>query len=531
MSLLALLAQAGPRSRTLARQLPEAEGPEAARLWLEAADVFLALEDMDRVHEALTEGRACLGRGIAPGLRGELEWRLGQVSEVLGRPQDARTHYDAAADAFRADGSPADEAVARLRLAELTLYGEGAGHALRPVGEAIAAAREAGDKGVLLQALLLSGELHAEGGAYEDAVVRLKEVVRLAREQQGAYLQEELAAWIGLAEAHLALDDARAAIAAAQEAGPGLELAPTALLAARASGIVVLLMLEAGERGEELDKAIARARKAFADAMDRFAFARFLMRVGRRIEARDGPAAAIPWFAEAWNTVEKIPERFRTPPIAFALARAHADNGSWILADLAIEEALARVIEVNDLEGLRICTELGVTIAVNLEVPGLAIRRLVTLARARAAAGDNHGRTRSLIAAFEVALKSSHEDPRGVAEELMDALREGGPGQVGPDELVELARLMSFSGFADLAQELHEAEATRAMMLGRPHDTARHLVAAARACWRDGRDDEGEELFKRAMNLALTLGLKEVDGIRLDTSGMRSRGGAVDDEG
>lgn len=517
MNPLAALAQAGPRARTLAQRIAEADGADVAPLWLEAAEAFVVLGDHVQVHACLTEARAHLRRGQGWTLRGDVEWRLAQTSEVLGRLSDAMTHYEAAADIFRREDAIADEAIARLRLAEVTFRESGAGAALRAALDAVLAARQAGDRGVLVAALLLAGELLAEGGAYEDAIVRFNEALRLAGEAEGGFAEDEVRARIGLAECHLALDDSPRALEMAQAAGPGLELAATTTLQARAAGLVVMLMLDARVKGDELANAIAKARQAYVTALDPIGLARFLMRIGQRVERHEGAATALPWLNEAWTTAAPLrDERIRATPIIYALARCHAELEAWVFADLAIEEALLRVTEVNDLEGLEICTEIGVTIAVNLDLPALAVRRLVALARARALNGDDRGRIRTLIAAFEAALKSKDMDVRGIAEELMDALRESGPLHLGPSEFRELAEQMSLSGSSDFARELYEREASRAMAEGRPHETARFLVAAARECWRLKLSDEGTEIFKRAMQLGVSLGLREVDGIRID---------------
>ncbi len=517
MRALELLAAPGGRSARLAAQLTAGEG--RAEDWLEACEALVGLGDLEVVLDVLDAAREVARHGGDRALRASIAWRLGQVSEALGRFADAGAHYESAAELFRLEGEPAEEAVALLRLSAVRLRAVGAGDALAPAAEAIAAARQADDDGLLAEGLVQLGELYGELGEHEAAIVRHAEVVRMAGRAGGGLEAIGARAAIGLAEARLALGDLQGAIAAGQLAGPWLELSDDAGVRARSIALLGLLQLttaaETGDAAEADAEATARAaRVAFLEAGDGFGLARFLMRAGQLAKRLHGPERAFPFFADAWEIARFTVDRVRSAPIAYALARCHADLERWVLADLAIEEALELVEASGDLEGLQICTELGVLAAISLDVPSLAIRRLLSLARARGRAGDARAETRGLVAALELAVSSGHEDPRGIASELMDAVRTTGGTHLGPGEFDELAGYLDKYGYFDLVLELLAMRAHQSMADDRLHDGARYFARAAKAAWRVPDRAAAEALLERVHAIATELGMEEVEGIR-----------------
>lgn len=516
-----LAAQGGRAARLAASLAAGGGGPEA---WLEAAEALIGLGSLEDVLDALDAAREAARHGGDRALRASIAWRLGQVSEALGRFADAASHYESAAENFRLEGEPAEESVALLRLSAMRLRAVGAGDGLGPAAEAIAAARQAGDEALLAEGLVQLGELYGELGEHEEAIVRHQEVVRMAARAGGGLEAIGARAAIGLAEGRLALGDLEGAIAAGQLAGPWLELSDDAGVRARSIALLGLLQLttaaETGAGGEADAEATARAaRVAFLEAGDGFGLARFLMRAGQLAKRLHGPERAFPFFADAWEIARFTPDRARSAPIAYALARCNADLERWVLADLAVEEALELTLASGDLEGLQICTELGVLTAVSLDVPNLAIRRLLSLARARGRAGEARAETRGLIAALELAVSSSHEDPRGIASELMDAIRTTGGTHLGPSEFDEVATYLDRYGYFDLVLELLAMRAHQAMADDRLHDGARYFARAAKAAWRVPDRAAAEALLERVHAIASELGMEDVEGIRFARSG------------
>jgi len=522
LSAIDLLLARGGRSAALARRLGEDDRTVAELL--DAAEVLAALTEFEAVQEVLSDARDLCRVGAHRALRADVEWRLAQIAEVFERFADAATHYEAAAEAFRAEREHAEEAIARMRLAEARTRAFGAGEALGAAKDAIPPARASGDLELVAKALIGWAELFAEVGAYEDAIVRLREAGRLAIET-GPHLETLAArAAIGESEARLALGDLPRAIDAAQRAGTHLELADDAHVKTRSLALLALITLSAASQGpltKEHEASIRAAREGFRQVGDLFGHARFLMRVGQQVKRLDGAADALPWLIDAWNAGRSLPERFRLAPLAFALSRCFADLERWVEADFIIEEALLLTEEVSDLQGLELCTELGVVIAIALDVANLATTRLMGLARARARMGDTRGETRSLLAALELASRNadSEVDIQGIAAELMDAVRRTGGEDLAPGEFAEVAQLMGYVDSPEFERELYEMRGHKAMADGRLHEGARSFALAAKATWRMRDRSDAGELLSRVIQIAKQLGITEVEGIRITGGG------------
>ncbi len=505
-----------------------AEGEMRAAWALAGADALLTAGARAEAYALLGVARDATRAGRARAMRGDVAWRQGVVAEALGRSGEAAGHFEVAADAFGQEGTAGDEALSRMRQAEAAFAATGAIDGLRAAQEAVDAARRAQAAVWLLEALALTGELYAELGEYEAAMLRFREVLRRAGEAQTAgepgVDAAALRAGVGVIEARLALgEDARAAETRAQLAA---EIAGAEAVTLRARLAVIDAVLQSAGAGldaagpdeaawrrltppdfpPQVARAIALCRSAHIFAR----IPRMLLQIGQRIERSEGFGAALPWLEAAAEEAAALSERLRLAPVHYALARCYGGLGRWVESDLAIAEALRRSEELGDLEGLRLCTELGVHIAVTIEVPNLAVRRLVGLARARGRGGDAAGRTRALVAAVEVARNYGLEDLRGVFEELMGALRETGAAHLAPAELSELARAMTRAEAADLAREAWELRAGLAALEGRRTEEARCLFEASQAAFLAGDQEDAEHLMERAAELAKLHGMREV---------------------
>jgi tetratricopeptide (TPR) repeat protein len=521
---LELLACLGEEAARVAERLASgaddgARGDETLGLALWGADAMLTAGDRPAAYALLGVAREATRRGAARAMRGDVAWRQGVVADALGRPSEAAGHFELAADAFGQEGAAGDEALARMRQAEAAFAAAGALDGLRAAREAVDAARRAGEVARVLEALTLTGELYAELGEYEEAMVRFREVLRRAAEAEEAGEPgiggHALRAGIGVVEARLALGEDERAAGTRGQLAPEEGLAEGMALRARLAVVDAILAAGRGalarlRAGGELPPEVARAAALCRSADISVRIPRMMLQIGQRVERLAGHAEALPWLELARQEAAGLSDRLRLAPVHYALARCYGGLGRWVEADIAIEEALRRSSEAGDVEGLRVCTELGVLIAVTIEVPNLAVRRLVGLARARASGGDEAGRTRALIAAVEVALRYGIEDLRAMFEELMGALRETGAAHVAPSELAELARLMTKAGAADLAREAWELRAGLARLEGRRTEEARCLFEASQAAVVGGELEDAERLMERAGQLARLLGLKEL---------------------
>lgn len=525
-----LLLPLGLRAAGYELAIAEAEargdGRALAEAWLAAGDALATIGRPERAVSVWEEavGAALTGanRRVVP----SIYWRLGQVTEGLGRLEAAVGWYERAADVFHREGEGADEAIARMALGRARFFLLGAGDARASAREAVAAAREAGDDGLLAESLGFSGEISLELGEVEEAVATLREAVRVNR--RAARQEGEIAACVALAEALVAGGEMLQAIRTLEAVETRIEAAEDVETRGRGLGLLAVFQLEAGHL-EEGTAALIKAREVLHAAGADLRHARLLVSCARRMEKLAGPRGALSAYAEAWLLAQHAREKFRLAPIAYALAACLFEVGEFVRADDVVGQALTLTNEACDLEGLAHCTELGVRIAVRLGAGKLALDRLLMLARARGRNGDHRGELRTLIGALSAASTVSEIDSGALAEEVVETLRRSGAEMLGSGEALLLADQLDGMRRVALARDVVALDGQFELNAGRPAEAARRFARAAQLALRVDDPEalaDATALFDRALAIGEARGLSEVQQWRADRTLVLERGAA-----
>ncbi|TNF28595.1 MAG: hypothetical protein EP329_17585 [Deltaproteobacteria bacterium] len=512
-----LLAALGPKGARLGYQLEVAQSEHddalAARILAEAGDA-LALEGQGRsaalaFEEAVTHAeRAGHARTL-----GDLYWRLGQVNEGLHRPAGAARWYDRAATVFADEGDTADQVMALQASARCRVMTEGPAEALRVLQDAIDLAR-AEDDGVLLAAAMEQAAEAAAALSYAtDALAKYREAVRLYTRENDDF--GRVRCTIGAAECELELGDHVRAIHTLAPVETELELGLDDATAGRGLALTARFYLEAGDR--------ERASELFEKALDLLGRggaigrrAHLVLAFGRVLERTDGPQRARPLYEAALADYERIKDRSRIGPAAYSLARCYFDAGDVVRADEAIDRALDVSQRLGDVEGLELCTELAVRIAVSMGQGKLALDRLRLAARVKGELGDYAGEVRYLLRALDATLAIPGLDPVVLADEFIEAVRRSGTRFLSADELDAIAEKLAKAERPDYAREITVLRAQSELDAGRAADAAEAFARAAGFAVRADAREEAGELWDQAIAIGTRIGLKEVGNWRID---------------
>lgn len=520
----AILAPLGLRGPLYLHALERAAGDpkRLGELWLEIGDALIAQQRVDKARFAWLAGLGVVEGSPSRSQASTFYWRLAQVAEAVRELGDAISWYDKAADAFAREGALADEAVARMSVARVTLHLHGAGLARQVAREAVGVARESGDPVLMARALELAGEVAFELGALDEALPALKDALRLFEDHQEESHRVQCA--VTLADALLETGQPLAALAALEVALPRLESHESLEVRGRGMGLLGLVNLDVGDYKGATDP-LEKAHEWLDAANAPLRRARLLVATARRIHTKVGAAEAKTLYEQAWRLAQGAAagDRFRLAPIAYALARCQHDLGDYVRADETIGLAIDLVQEAGDLEGLSRCVELGVRIAARLQAGKIALERLIILARTQARLGFVSRALNTLRNALEATMNLPDGDVPMVAAEYMDLARTNGVSSLGPTGAVEMAELLAKAELLPFAAELAALDADRQLGNGRLEDAARTFAVAAN--WlaihyhraRDGQARaEAVSLWDRGLELGERVGLPDVDGWRTE---------------
>ena len=491
----------------------EGDDAEAARLLAEAGDA-LAFEGHGRPAAATFE--EALAHAAAAGatrLQGDLAWRLGQIADALARPAQAASWYDRAARFFATEGALPDQVVALQAGARARAKTEGPAEALRILHEAVDLARTQGDDALLAGAMEQAAEAAAALSFVSDALAKYREALRLFTR-----LGDDLGrvrCTIGRAECELELGESVRALQTLAPVEAELDLGVDDEIAGRGLALLARFQLLAGDRtqaSEQFEQAVERFGRAGAAARR----AHLMLAFGRALQESDGPASALPLFQAAHLDYERLRDLSRVGPAAYSLARCYFEASDLVRADEAIDRALEVSQSLGDIEGLELCTELAVRIAVRMGQGKLALDRLRLAARVRGELGDPEGEVRYLLRALEATLAIPDLDSVVLADEFIEALRRSGTRLMRPDELRTMGEHLEAAGRPDHAREVLTLLAHAELEAGRPAEGARALAAAAGYALRADQPLEAGELWDQALAIGARLRLPEAEQWRID---------------
>lgn len=512
-----LLAALGPRGARLGYQLEVAqhEGDDgaAARILTDAGDA-LALEGDGRAavaafEEAVTHAdRAGQSRQL-----GDLYWRLGQVNEGLRRPVGAARWYERAAGVFASEGDVPDQVMALQASARCRIMTEGPSEALRLLQDAIDLARSQEDDALLAAAMEQAAEAAAALSYVTDALAKYREALRLfARSSDDI---GRVRCTIGVAECELELGDHVRAINTLAPVETELELGLDDATAGRGLALTARFYLEAGERERALEE-FKRALDLLARGGATARRADLMLAFGRSIEKTDGPQQAGALLQAALEDYERLGDRSRIGPAAYSLARCYFDAGDTIRADEAIDKALEVSQRLGDMEGLELCTELAVRIAVTMGQGKLALDRLRLAARIKGELGDFAGEVRYLLRALDATLAIPDLDAVVLADEFIEALRRSGTRFLVADELEEISDKLEAAQRPDYGREIMVLLAQAELEAGRPSGAATAFARAAGFAVRADEREEAGALWDQAIAIGVRIGMSEVGNWRID---------------
>lgn len=523
----AILAPLGLRGPLFMQALELATEPKKlASVWLEIGDALAAIGRADKARFAWLDGLAVAekaGRSAGP-LLSSFCWRLAQVAESMRELNEASGWYEKAADLFAREGDKADEAVARMAHARVTLHTNGAGLARQLARDAVAVARESGDRALFAKALEMAGEVSFDLGALDEAVPTLRDAMRLYDELGDEVGRVQAA--VALADALLELGQALPALAALEVAMPSLESHESLEVRGRGMGLLGLVNLDVGDY-KEATGPLEKAHEWLDAANAPLRRARLLVATARRVHRKVGPAESKTLYEQAWRLAQLAGagERFRLAPIAYALARCQHDMGDYVRADETIGLALSLVQESGDLEGMSRCTELGVRIAARLQAGKIALERLIVLARTQARLGFPARALKTLRNALEATMNLPDGDVAVVCAEYMDLARQKGVDVLGPTEALETAELLAHAELLPAASELAAMDADRQLANGRLAEAAKTFAMAANWSaihYHRAKDPmaraESVSLWDRGIELAEQVGLPDADGWKTERS-------------
>jgi len=506
------LAPLGPRGARLAYELDaarlEGRSAELARLLMDAGDALAAAgvprAAVGAYEAAFAEAEA---HPDARRVAGDAAWRAGQLAEATRRLVTAYGWYDRAAARFRADGAVADEVTALQASARCRIAVEGPVEALRLLTEAVALAREAADPSLFVSAMEQLAEVSSVLAHHDDAAARFREAARLYAELGDD--AGRVRATIGLAESELDLGDHVKAVHTLSEVEPEIELGLDDETTGRGLALIARFYLESGERtlaGERFVEAIDHLSRAGATTRR----AELMMAFGRKLRDIGDDIDVVPLFQTALTLFEETGDKHRMGPASYQLASAYYDAGILVRADQAIDRALALCQELGDIEGLDVCTRLGVKVAVRMGQGRLALERLKLAARVRGELGDHVGEVRYLFRSLEATMAVPDMDANAMADELMEALRRTGTRDLAPGELEEIAERLAGAECFHYAVEVMTVQATTDLEAGRREDAARAFGRAADLAVRADAREEASLLYDQAISLGAPLGLAEV---------------------
>jgi len=512
-----ILSALGPRGARLGYQLEtaQAEGDDAAaaRTLIEAGDA-LVLEGQGRsAAAAFEEAIGYADRDGDTRVLGGLYWRLGQTLEALHRPAAAARWYERAEAVFADEGNGPDRVMALQASARCRIMTEGPAEALRVLQEAIDLARGERDEGLLAAAMEQAAEASGALSFVDDALARYREAARLYTRLNDDF--GRVRCTIGAAECELELGDHVKAINTLAPVETELELGLDDATAGRGLALTARFYLEAGDRDE--------ASRQFEKALDLLARgnaigrrAHLMLAFGRVIEREDGPQRARPLYEAALADYERIKDRSRIGPAAYSLARCYYDAGEFVRADDAIDRALDVSQRLGDVEGLELCTELAVRIAVAIGQGKLALDRLRLAARVKGELGDFAGEVRYLLRALDATLAIPDLDSVVLADEFIEAVRRSGTRFLAGDELDAIAEKLATAGRPDYGREIMVLRAQAELDAGRHGDAAHAFARAAGFAVRADSRDEAGELWDQAIAIGSRLGMSEVGNWRVD---------------
>ncbi|MCA9516283.1 MAG: hypothetical protein KC635_15180, partial [Myxococcales bacterium] len=213
---------------------------------------------------------------------------------------------------------------------------------------------------------------------------------------------------------------------------------------------------------------------------------------------------------------ERLGDKQRIAPAAYTLAKAYLEASELVLADEAIEKALAICQELGDVEGLDVCTRLGVRVAIRMSQGKLALERLKIAARVRGQLGDYAGELRYLFQALEATFHHPDLDSMSMADEFIEALRRTGPWPLEQDEMPIVAERFVKADRPGHAQEAMTIQAAADLEAGNHEAAARSFARAAEFAVQSDSPDDAASLYDQAIAIAEEEGLPELDDWRLN---------------
>lgn len=514
----------GARGAHLAGRVESAERAgdheTAARLLLDAADALIGAQESRQALHALDAAAVHAAESRERRLAGEVQWRLGQLNEGLLRHAQAASAYERAADAFAAEGDVVDQVYALQGCARARSRTEGPEVALRTIGEAIDLARRADDDELLADAMELGAELAAALGLVDDAFARYREAGRL-RQRLGDSVGF-VRAVIGQAECELERGDHVRAINTLAPVETELEIGLDAETEGRGLALLARFHLHAGERTVATEH-FEKAQEVFERSGARGRQAALLLAFARQLESGGELGVATRLYEAALQLYQQLRDAGRIGPAAYSLARCYFERNELVRADLTIDEALDTCKRLGDVEGLELCTELGVRIAVRMGQGKLALERLRLAARVKGELGDYPGEVRYLMRALEATLAIPELDSAGLAEEFIEALRRSGTRFLAPGEGEAIAERLAEAERPEFGREIMAVQAQAAVDDGRLVDGARAFAHAATFAARGREWDEAMALWDQAIAIGAPIGLEEVATWRVDRGTFEGR--------
>jgi tetratricopeptide (TPR) repeat protein len=287
---------------------------------------------------------------------------------------------------------------------------------------------------------------------------------------------------------------------------------------ARAVGLIARFYLAAGDSdqaAENFQKALDLYGQIGADRRR----ARLMQAFARQMEGMADPQgkfSAIDMYRSALDVYIHIRDEARIGPAAYSLARCYFEVAEPLRADEAIERALDVCMRRGDMEGLEICTDLGVRIAVAMGQGKLAIRRIEMAARVKAEAGDYEGEVRFLLGALNASLNAPDLDSGHMADTFIESLRRTGTRFLGPAEPVEIAEQLDGAERPEYAKELMALVAAVEVDAGRLSEAAHAFDQAANYAVRADLRDEAGELWDQAIAIGERIRLPMTEDWRIN---------------
>ena len=513
------LAVLGPRGQALAERIERAELEgvrDTVPALMDAGDALAAAGQVDGCEAAYRAALACLSGEDGRGLRrwvAELSWRLGQIANARGDAEAAADLFERAADRFSLEGAAYDEAAARLAAGRATLTTGGPALAGRFFAEAITAARAAGDRNLIAQAIEAQGEAAELLGQPEQAAACCREAQHLYRE-----VGDEVGwarATIGLAEAQLDGGDGGAAVRTLAPIDEAPALNHDASLPARVQAVLARVYLRA-EADEQANDAFHAALDGFSATGDLRRRAKLLLAFGRDVETNGNLSNAVTLYKAAWADFQAVGDPNLLGPAAFSIARAYFELGDLVRADEAMNEAIEACERAGDLEGLVVISELAVTIAMRVGAGAAGIERMMLAARVRGETGDVAGQLEYLFRALDATTKVPGGDAVSLAAVLMDALRRAGPRGMDVDDFDIVADRLEAAGQPLMAAEVMGIRVAAERAAGRQRQAGAALARGAIFALRGGDLDQADALWSEAIALGEAMGLPEAAQWRED---------------